>query len=231
MITRALLSALMGSTLIALSGCTLAPAPRSIEQPAPTPSATQPKPTSQPVAFVFREALMPKDFPPPGPVGEVIVKTYPAYRLARVESGANQNAGQDTMFMSLFRHIQKNEIEMTAPVEMTYPAAAIQVAKPDAKPQAMAFLYGDAKLGKPGAEGAVVVEDQAPMKVLSVGMRGGYNPPPMEEGMKLIRQYLAANSGKFEIAGPPRFLGYNSPFVPPFLQFGEVQVPVKARPQ
>jgi len=216
-----------------IAGCSIVPPPADINVPHHSVPATQPTPATppaaQPVAFIFREAVMPKDFPPPGAVGEVIVKKYPAYRSARVEAAALPNAAQNSMFMSLFKHIQKNDIEMTSPVEMTYDPAAIKADQPQSKPQAMAFLYSDTQLGKPGEEGAVIVADQPAMTVLSVGMRGGYNPPPMEEGMKLIRQYLAANPNQFEITGPPRFLGYNSPFVPPFLQFGEVQVPVRAK--
>ena len=33
----------------------------------------------------------------------------------------------------------------------------------------------------------------------------------------------------YERAGEPRFLGYNSPFVPPWQQYGEAQIPVKRR--
>lgn len=31
--------------------------------------------------FMFKEAKLPVGYPPPGPVGEVIVKEYPAYRM------------------------------------------------------------------------------------------------------------------------------------------------------
>ena len=33
-------------------------------------------------------------------------------------------------------------------------------------------------------------------------------------------------SAPIEVVGPPRYLAYNSPFVPGFLKFGEVQLPV-----
>ena len=35
--------------------------------------------------MMISEAKLPVGFPPPGPVGEVIVKTYPAHRLARAK--------------------------------------------------------------------------------------------------------------------------------------------------
>ena len=65
--------------------------------------------------MMISEAKLPEGFPGPGPVGEVITKTYPAHRLARVRSGG---PGNDGSFMKLFRHIERNEIAMTAPVEM-----------------------------------------------------------------------------------------------------------------
>jgi len=65
--------------------------------------------------MMISEAKLPVGFPAPGPVGEVIVKTYPAHRLARVRAERNNDNG---MFMQLFRHIERQEIAMTAPVEM-----------------------------------------------------------------------------------------------------------------
>ena len=70
--------------------------------------------------MMISEAKLPEGFPGPGPVGEVITKTYPAHRLARVRSG---DRGNDGSFMKLFRHIERNEIAMTAPGEMEMAAA------------------------------------------------------------------------------------------------------------
>lgn len=63
--------------------------------------------------FMFKEAKLPKDFPPPGPVGQIIVKDYPAYRLARVRSGKEGvSGGPNAMFNPLFNHIKRNDIPM-----------------------------------------------------------------------------------------------------------------------
>ena len=61
------------------------------------------------------EAPLPVGFPAPVPAGEIAVIEYPRYRLAR----AGMKGGQNGTFFTLFRHIQSNDIPMTAPVEMT----------------------------------------------------------------------------------------------------------------
>ena len=43
--------------------------------------------------MMISEAKLPVGFPPPGPVGAVIVKTYPAHRLARVRAERNNDNG------------------------------------------------------------------------------------------------------------------------------------------
>lgn len=184
------------------------------------------------------EAKLPKGFPKPGAVGKVELKTYPAHRLARVtrqrvEGNANR------MFMPLFQHIKKNEIAMTSPVEMVYAMpdekAADEMSGEDLRKamsmQSMAFFYGDPEMGEPGADGSVVVvEDVSAQTYASVGVRGDYTSKHMTLGVKMILQWLDAEreaGRKIEIAGSPRYMGYNSPFVPGFLKYGEVQIPVK----
>jgi hypothetical protein len=43
-----------------------------------------------------------------------------------------------------------------------------------------------------------------------------------------LQRWLADNAGSYRAAGPPRFLGYNSPFVPSFWKLGELQIPIEA---
>ncbi len=175
---------------------------------------------------------MPAGFPPPGPVGQVIVKHYPACREARVDADAvTQSAGTDGMFMSLFHHIQSNNIPMTAPVEITWsPPGTTQ----PATPVAMAFIYKTPDTGTPttaSAEttGGVRVIDIPAQTVLSIGIRGGYEKDNFEAALGQLDQYLKSRASAYTRAGPPRYLGYNSPFVPPFMRFGEVQIPVTVR--
>jgi len=146
------------------------------------------------------------------------VKTYPAHRLARA-SGQGANGG----FMRLFRHIERNEISMTAPVVMGWgdkPAA-----------ESMAFLYGKPSLGTVGPDPAdpmVVVEDARETVVVSIGLRGAYDEGTFKRGLEQLRGWLAKHPEWAE-AAPPLSLAYNSPFVPWFAKYSEVQIPVVSR--
>jgi hypothetical protein len=185
--------------------------------------------------WMFSEASLPAGFPAPGPVGEVIVKTYPAHRMARAAAGKGANG----MFMKLFRHIERNEIAMTAPVVMGWPAENAADGAGDAAekqsamqgPESMAFLYGKPTLGAAGADPAdpvVVVEDVPETVVVSVGLRGSYDEATMNRGLERLRAWLGEHP-EWTVAGAPRSLAYNSPFVPGFAKFSEVQIPVVRR--
>jgi len=196
--------------------------------------ADEEKPTRP---WLVPEASLPEGFPPPGPVDEIVVKTYPAHRLARVRA----DGGGNGMFMQLFRHIERNDITMTAPVEMSWPAA--QRAAEDAaagpaatavgrEPGAMAFLYGRPTIGAVGADPAdprVVVEDVPEVKVVSIGLRGGYDKETFDRGAKRLAAWLAEHP-EWEAAGGLRSLAYNSPFVPNIAKYSEVQLPLAPRP-
>jgi hypothetical protein len=178
------------------------------------------------------EASLPTGFPAPGPIDEVIVKTYPAHRLARATAGQ----GGNRMFMKLFRHIERNEIAMTAPVVMGWGDAKAGndggKGRGDREPESMAFLYGKPTLGQAGADPAdpvVVVEDAPETVVVSIGLRGGYDAATMNRGLEQLRAWLAEHP-EWTAAGPPRSLAYNSPFVPGFVKYSEVQIPVARRP-
>lgn len=181
---------------------------------------------------MFKEATLPEGFPKPGPVGEIIVKEYPAYRLARVQAreGVVERTSS-SMFRPLFDHIKRNDIPMTAPVEMGY-------ASSDNTPgdgsewgaSSMAFLYGQRSWGQPGADEAdqrVVVDDVSAMTVVSIGVRGSYTDARFESARAKLIAWTIANKQRVRIVGPPRYLGYNSPFVPWFLRYGEVQIPIQ----
>jgi hypothetical protein len=175
-----------------------------------------------PRPLVIGEAKLPAGFPPPGPVGQVITKTYPAHRLARTRTAAGRDDG---MFMKLFRHIERNDIAMTAPVEMTLRGADEGERPAEA---AMAFVYARPDIGTPGpdpADPAVVVEEVPETIVASLGVRGGYGERTFAAGLVEVRAWLTEHP-EWREAGPPRALAYNSPFVPGILKYGEVQVPI-----
>ncbi len=174
--------------------------------------------------WMVSEARLPEGFPGPGPVDQVTVKSYPAYRLARVRAAGGGNG----MFMQLFRHIERNEIAMTAPVEMSWQTAAGK------DPVAMAFLYSKPSLGAAGADPddtRVVVEDIPALTVVSIGLRGSYEKSTLDRGAKRLEAWLKEHP-EWKAAGDLRTLAYNSPFVPGFAKYSETQLPIEpAAPQ
>lgn len=161
------------------------------------------------------EAELPRGYPAPGPLGEIRIKQYPAYRMAVSESGS-------TAFWSLFSHIKRHDIPMTAPVEMSYGKA--DASRPTE--QSMAFLYSDPDIGQTGSDGNVEVVDAEPVTVVSIGLNGSRSETRIEQARDQLLNWLAESS-QYEVAGPMRVLGYNSPFVPRDRKYWEVQIPVR----
>jgi hypothetical protein len=159
------------------------------------------------------EAALPAGFPAPGPVGEVVLKQYPKYRAARAQGGNS--------FWTLFSHIKKNKIAMTAPVEM-----AMGGDGGDLKRRDMAFLYASPALGQPGRDGRVDVVDLGPLSVLSYGIRGPLTDQKQEQARQAIEERLRGESRAWKRTGEWRLLGYNSPMVPAERRFWELQLPV-----
>ncbi|MEM7246327.1 MAG: heme-binding protein [Acidobacteriota bacterium] len=171
--------------------------------------------------WLFHSAPTPEGWPGPTPVGVVQVREYPAYRAATV-GAAQVGADSRPMFLTLFRHIKTNDIAMTAPVEMTYVDDGGELAS-------MGFLYRSTTQGAAGPGGDVQVRDLTPRLLASVGVRGAYDDhDTFLRGWSQLETCLAV-SDEWVADGPPRFLGYNGPFVPPFFRYGEVQVPVRKR--
>lgn len=167
--------------------------------------------------LVIPEAKLPKGFPKPGKVGTVVVKEYPAYRAARV---TEESMGENKMFGELFRHIKKNNIAMTAPVEMTYTKTN--------QAKSMAFLYGKPEIGEAGTAGNVEVVDLPAKTVVSIGFRGRSDAKQLKKHEATLQQWLKENATDWKADGDTRLLGYNSPFVPAPMRYNEVQIPVKA---
>lgn len=169
------------------------------------------------------EAKLPHGFPEPTPVGEIHVKRYPAYRLARASMPGRASEGR--AFFTLFEHITRNGVEMTAPVELTYGAATSD------RPQgeAMAFLYESIRLGKTGKDGAVTVVDVPAMTAVSIGVRGNYTEDKIADAQERLQRWLEENRERYERAGPLRVMGYNSPMVPAARRYAEVQIPIREK--
>lgn len=168
--------------------------------------------------WYFKSAELPEGWPELTPIGQVQVKQYPEYRAAMVTEEA-ADGGTGPMFNSLFSHIKSNDIAMTAPVDMTYSDSD----KP--KMTAMAFLYRTKDLGPVGQDGVVRIDDVDERTYASVGVRGSYSRSNFKRGLAKVETWLD-NQTEWQADGPPRFLGYNGPFVPYFWRYGEVQLPI-----
>ena len=158
------------------------------------------------------ESPLPKGWPEPGPFYQVVRKKYPAYRAAFTKEGS-PNGG----FMKLFKHIQRNDIPMTAPVEMKLDDADSK----RVKMEQMAFLYQSPEVGKTGADGEEVeVRDIPAMEALSYAWQGARNDAATAKAREAIDAELSKQKLK---ASGYRLLGYNSPFVPRAKQTHELQ--------
>ncbi|MBM4088684.1 MAG: hypothetical protein FJ276_04535 [Planctomycetes bacterium] len=165
----------------------------------------------------LKEADLPVGFPSPTPVGEVELKQYPAYRMAMSSSGEN------SAFWQLFNHIKKNDVAMTAPVEMAYDSNEEQL-----RSKSMAFLYGRPDMGQIGPDGNVEVVDVPEQWVVSIGVRGSRTTEKVLEAKQRLVAWLEGNTSQYLPAGELRVMGYNSPFVPRNRSYFEVQIPVSA---
>ena len=148
------------------------------------------------------------------------VKTYPAYRAAVIEA-EEDGASSSSLFRPLFNHIKREDIAMTAPVEMTYDAKGRQ--------DSMAFLYRTPDMGQTGADSEdprIQVKDIPEMTVVSIGLKGSYTHDTFETARGKLNTWLKENPG-YRPIGEPRYLGYNSPFVPSWMKYGEVQLPIE----
>lgn len=94
---------LLTTLLAAVAGCSSQNHPNAaLQAPVVYQTASTPSPS-----WVFGpSAPLPAGFPKPGPVGEIIIKQYPASRIAIVDRD-QRHQGSGGLFMPLFRHIEK----------------------------------------------------------------------------------------------------------------------------
>jgi hypothetical protein len=171
---------------------------------------------------ISEEAPLPEDWPKPSLPGLIRIKTYPAVRSAWVRAPGKENH----QFMTLFRHIKNRQISMTAPVVMEYtPEAAQDAAKMD-EVKAMAFLYRNPDQDQTGQFESVQVENEEMIKVASIGIQGMATTGAFRKALGQLRGWLDVHP-EWQASGPPRVLGYNSPFMWFWKRYSEVQIPVK----
>lgn len=180
------------------------------------------------------EAPLPEGFPAPGPIDEIVRKSYPGYRAARAESGKGPAGGG--AFWKLFQHIQSNDIAMTAPVEMRMkkPEAAAGEGEekgngddgtpsPSMEQVSMAFLYESPTQGDAGADGEVEVVDLPGYEVLSIAFLGRPDEERLAKLAERLRQDLENAAPGFS-ERDVRLLGYNSPMLPEPKRLYEIQL-------
>jgi hypothetical protein len=166
---------------------------------------------SQPPGYVD-EAPLPRGWPKPGPYDQVSEKSYPSYRAAFTTENRENGA-----FGTLFSHLQKNDIPMTAPVEIAMAEGDGQ----NLRQTSLAFLYQDTGVGKTGADGAKIeVRDVPAMKTLSYTWQGDRNEANIAKAKAALEAVL--KDRKIEAKGF-RLLGYNGPGIPEIKRTWELQ--------
>lgn len=147
------------------------------------------------------EAPLPKGWPAPGPYDQVTEKTYPKYRAAITQGSSGFS------FWTLFNHIKKKDIPMTAPVEMKMEEKDEKMEKVN-----MAFLYQNTQIGQTGADGKKIqIKDIKTSKVLSYTWMGHDSKAQIQIAKKALK---AALKKKGTTATSFRMLGYNGPGTP-----------------
>ena len=120
------------------------------------------------------------------------------------------------MFTDLFDHLKNNELRLTAPIRHVYDNGLKLVS--------LAFLYRDSKLGRPGQQGLIAVKDLGESQVVSIGLRGPYDEDSLMTAVAKLKAWI--EKSEYKRAGRIRHMTWNSPRVPEFLQFSEVEIPV-----
>lgn len=174
---------------------------------------------------------LPEGYPPPTPPGAIEIKRYPLVRRAQVSREGGADWGMNGAFWPLFRHIQSRDIEMTSPVEIDY-AGMTDDPKSNPESWTMSFLYRRIDQGPVGpAHGQVEVVDVPPMTVVAVGFQGDYSIDRVRLHLRRLTLWLDEHDDQWEQAGDPRSMYYNGPEQRSMLRWGEVQIPVRAKPE
>ena len=167
-----------------------------------------------PAPAYISEAPLPEGWPQPGPYDKVVEKLYPGYRAA-----FSGGSGSTIPFFTLFAHIKRNNIPMTAPVELS-----MSQKDGELEQSSMAFLYQNEKVGKPGADGTrVEVRDVPGFKALVYTWQGADS----KESLAKAKAALDAELLKTQrTAKAFKKLGYNGPDTPPAKRTWELQATI-----
>ncbi len=176
--------------------------------------AAEPEKVKSGPAFV-QEAPLPEGWPKPGPYDKVTEKSYPAYRAA-----FTNGKGETGAFWTLFMHIKRHDIPMTAPVEMPMAEDGGKL-----KQDGMAFLYQNGKVGEKGPDGSKVeVRDVPASKVLSYTWQGDDSKENVSKARTELETELSSRKKESKTF---RMLGYNGPGTPRAERTWELQAVLK----
>jgi len=196
-----------------------------------------PKPGKEQVSAPSERKLRPADSDSPLPEGwpdatvpgKIEVKHYPAYRSAVAQAKGASVRSDGVLFFSLFNHISKSHIEMTAPVVNTYKTSTMIETPGATGDMTMEFLYRSTQQGQPGkGVGAVVVNDHPAQDFVCLGLVGGMSESTLREGVTKLHAWLDQHKDQWVEAGPARRLGYHGPMTPTADRRWEMQIPIKA---
>ncbi|MEI7836788.1 MAG: heme-binding protein, partial [Planctomycetota bacterium] len=151
------------------------------------------------------------------------VQIQPAARAA----GADFDGNRDKTFSALFAHLQTRKLEMASPVMQTYTSGPEEQSLGSLC--RIAFFYKKPNMGAVGNDGTVLVADVPAVTVVSVAVQGEYTSDRFAPALKVLRSWLADHTDRYAAAGEPRVLAYNSPLVPGFMRYAEVQIPIRTK--
>jgi effector-binding domain-containing protein len=148
------------------------------------------------------------------PVGRFEVKTLPAATVMVTATSGDYFDKANGLFMTLFRYIRKQGVDMTVPVEGHH------------APAQMNFYMSsrDQGRGLPDAEG-VQVRKLPERTVASYGVRGSYTRENYLAAIARLRDWLKEHP-EYSVTGEPYAVYWNGPYVPGFLKRFEVHIPV-----
>ena len=169
---------------------------------------------------VIEEAPRPAGFPPPGRVGIVTLKRYPASRVARRSvRNAEVFADADELFAPLSAYLAGEGLAMTRPW-------AIWFDGPAEDPTAAGIFYVNPRTGAAGRHLGFDVADLPATAVVSMGFVGVANRALADAAADELRRWLGRYRPSTPTLGRMRILQYNSSKTPAFLRYWEVQTEV-----
>ncbi|MEM6823451.1 MAG: heme-binding protein [Verrucomicrobiota bacterium] len=154
-------------------------------------------------------------FSPTAP-NTIEVKKLPAMTAIR-HTGDEKSyfEGRGSLFMPLFRYIQKNDIAMTTPVET------------EIDPGVMMFYVGsDVDTGRLQSSEDVTIHKIPERLVLAVGIRGKYSEENYQSAYTNAQEWLS-NQSTYKASGPPRMMYWDGPYKPSFLKKSELHITIE----